>query len=117
MNQAKQAAARSWRSTLSSDEKEDHGPPSVSEADEGKPQFLAEQRDGERAQKQDMQAVQIQSQDARYVMCRSNDVTCFPVMTVSQITPFLEDSLYDGTSVIPVALSSSSTVTPIPLYP
>lgn len=80
MNQAKQAAARSWRSTLSSggEEKEGQKAPSVSEDKgepgrpqvpgrsqvPGRPQVSAEQRDQEKGN-QDIQNVQLQALDAR----------------------------------------------------
>ena len=69
MNQAKRAAAHSWRSTLSSggEEKEGQKVPSVSEDESGKEEHgkPQEQRDGEKGD-QDMQSVQLQALDARY---------------------------------------------------
>lgn len=74
MNQAKQAAARSWRSTLSSGGEEGNKEPSGSEAEDkekpGEPQMPAELQDGDKGpmgNHQDMLSVQLQAQDARCV--------------------------------------------------
>lgn len=65
MNQAKQAAARSWRSTLSSGEVQVKGPEAEEEG-EG-PQGEGKQ---EGDKNQDMQCVQRQAQEARLASCR-----------------------------------------------